>query len=90
MSTRLEVIKGRAYVIYLTSGKRFYTFKDSEEYWKAKLLGLTIDIVEFEGCCLDYCINSRAHSGKDYPIEIDGISIYTYLDSVAKEDEEIK
>ena len=80
---------GIADEITLSNGKKFYTGCSSYASKCARDLGLKIKHVKFKGSCIAQNIMERAHA-KTAQIEIDGVDIYTFIDEVAQEYDEIK
>ena len=81
--------KGFADEIILTNGKKYYTGTGSMNSQYAKSLGLTLKSVRFEGCCIAENIMNRAKDEYHFPIKIDDVDIYDYIDMVATDDESI-
>ncbi len=79
--------RGWADEITLSNGKKYYTGHNSCNSQKARELGLKVKHVRFKGCCISVNIMSRALDAQHFPIEIDGVDIYTYIDQVASDDE---
>ena len=86
---RYNIGTGFADEITLSNGKKYYTGVNSINSANAKELGLKVKMVRFEGCCIDCNIMSRAKDNHYFPIEIDGVDIYSYIDDVADDDEKI-
>lgn len=81
-----SITKDVADEITLSNGKKYYTGVNSMNSVNAKGLGLTVKTITFKGCCIAENINNRA---KEFPIEIDGVDILTFIDEVADENEQI-
>ena len=85
-----KISEGLADEITLSNGKKLYTGINSLGSKKAKKIGLNVKQVKFEGCCIYANINQRAKDKYHYPIEIDGVDIYSYIGNVAEHNEPIK
>ena len=85
----VSIREGFALEITLSNGLKKYTGVMSYESGIAERLGLKTKEVKYKGCCICGNINRRAKERDYYPIEIDGVDIYTFIDLVAEEDEEI-
>lgn len=85
----MRLTEGLTDEITLTNGKKLYTGVQSISSQKARKLGLTVKTVRYKGCCIYANINQRAKDPHHFPIEIDGIDIYTYIEEVAEDGEPI-
>lgn len=83
------ITKGVADEITLSNEKKRYTGANSLMSKQAKELGLNVKVVKFKGCCIYSNINDRANDKHHFPIEIDGINIYTFIDNIADDNEPI-
>ena len=82
-------LEGLAHEITLSNGHKFYTGINSINTQIAKSHNLIVKTVTFKGCCISSNINERAKDVTQFPIEIEGINIYDFIDIVADEDEKI-
>ena len=80
-TTGYGVDEGWADQITLPNGKFMYTGCASVNSTWAKEAGLKLKTVRYYGACIYANINQRAH--ENFPIEIDGVDIKTFLDKVA-------
>lgn len=85
-----NITEGFADEITLSNGKKLYTGISSINSHTAKKLKLKVRRVRYKGCCIYANINDRAKDEIKFPIKIDGVDIYTFIDKVADPYEEIK
>lgn len=81
------ITEGIADQITLPNGKLAYTGAFSLKSAQAREMGLEVKGVRYRGCCISSGINDRAHDSTPFPIEIDGVDIYTFIDRVATDEE---
>jgi hypothetical protein len=76
---------GFADQITLPNGKFYYTGVGSVHSIDSQEKGWECKTVEFFGACI-YCnINDRAH--RNFPIQVDGVSVADFLDKIATPEE---
>lgn len=85
----ITIGNGFADEITLSNGKKYYTGVSSFNSSRAKKKGLQVKRVFFEGCCISSNIMSRANASRGFPIKINGIDIYSFIENVASDNEPI-
>lgn len=88
LATGYNMTEGHAVQITLPDGK--YCYRGVGSIWAevAKKRGWKCEVVDFYGACIYANIADRAHEG--LPIEINGIKVSTFLDKIAKYEEELE
>lgn len=76
--------------ITLTNGKKYYTGVGSMNSINARKGGLVTKTLKYKGCCIPENLTSRAKDKQYFPIEVDGVDIYSFIDNVADDSTEIK
>lgn len=88
LATGYYMTEGQAVQITLPNGKYCYSCVGSLKAEMAEKRGWKCEIVDFYGACIYANITDRAHDG--LPIEINGAEVSTFLDKIAKYEEELE